>query len=118
MIPRYPLRTLPCDRICETTCRAVLEGTAKPIPCAAGMIAVLIPTTRPLESTSGPPEFPGFNGAVCWITFSISRWSRLRMPRPVALTTPVETLDWNPSGLPMAITSCPTLSAEESPRDA
>ncbi len=47
-----------------TTHLAVFAGTAKPRPCAQAMIAVLIPTTRPFQSTSGPPELPGFSGAV------------------------------------------------------
>jgi hypothetical protein len=42
---------------------AVLTGTAKQIPCAPLMIAVLIPTTSPRESTSGPPELPGLSAA-------------------------------------------------------
>ncbi len=45
------------------------------------MMAVLMPTTRPRESTSGPPEFPGFNGAVCWMTLSMRRPSRERSDR-------------------------------------
>src|SRR5256885_10095971 len=36
---------------------------AKQIPCAAPIIAVLMPTARPLPSTSGPPELPGLSGA-------------------------------------------------------
>ena len=85
---------------------------------AMGMMAVLIPITRPRESTSGPPELPGFRGAVCWMTFSIRRPSRLRSARPRALRTPVETVESNPSGLPMAIASWPTESAPESPNAA
>ena len=47
--------------------------------------------------------------------FSMSRPSRARMLRPSALTTPVDTVDCNPSGLPIAITSWPTRSASLSP---
>ncbi len=32
-----------------------------------------------------------------------------------ALTTPVDTVDWKPNGLPMAITSWPARSCDESP---
>jgi len=47
--------------------------------------------------------------------FSISRPLMLRIARPSELTTPVETVDCRPSGLPTAITSWPTLRAFESP---
>src|SRR6202140_857412 len=42
---------------------AVLMPMAKQMPCAGRMVAVFTPTTRPAESTSGPPELPGFNEA-------------------------------------------------------
>ena len=74
-------------------------------PWARATMAMFTPTTRPRESNSGPPELPGFNGAVCWTTFSISRPPSPRIARPTALTTPVETVEWNPNGLPMAITN-------------
>ena len=65
-------------RIWETTHLAVLDGMEKPMPWAMAMMAVLMPTTRPRESTSGPPELPGLSGAVCWMMFSMSRPSWLR----------------------------------------
>ena len=71
------------------------------------MIAVLMPTTRPRLSASGPPELPGLSGAVCCTTPSISRPSLPRSDRPSADTTPADTVDAKPSGLPMATTSCP-----------
>jgi hypothetical protein len=40
----------------------------------------------------------------------ISRPSRLRSDLPVALTTPADTVDWNPNGLPIATTICPAWS--------
>ena len=46
----------------------------------------------------------------------ISNEAEHRFERPRALTTPVVTVDWKPSGSPMAMTSCPTRSASESPR--
>ena len=73
--------------------------------------AVLIPTTRPAESASAPPEFPGLSAASVWITSSITRTcapERAGSERPRALTTPAVTLPARPSGLPMATTSCPT----------
>ena len=50
--------------------------------------------------------------------FSISRPPTPRIARPVALTTPVETVERKPSGLPMAITSWPTRRASLSPSSA
>ena len=79
------------------------------------MIAVLMPMTSPRAVTSGPPELPGLSGAVCWMMFSISRPSWLRSERPSELTTPDDTVESNPSGLPMAITSWPGDSWAESP---
>ena len=117
-MPREPLRTLPSDRIWDTTHFAISEGMEKPMPCAPRMIAVFSPTILPRESTSGPPELPGLSGAVCWMMFSMSRPSLLRSALPRALTTPVDTVDWNPNGLPMAITSCPAWSAADSPNVA
>ncbi len=98
------------------TRRAVAAGMAKQIPWAFGMIAVFTPTTREWVSTSGPPELPGFSAASVWMMFSMSRPSRAWSERRRALTTPVVTVDWKPSGSPMAMTSCPTRSASESPR--
>ena len=81
-MPSWRRRTRPCVRISPSTHSAVFDGIAKPRPWAMAMIAVLMPTTKPRESTSGPPELPGLIGAACWITFSISRPSRPRIVRP------------------------------------
>src|SRR6266446_2378363 len=97
---------------------AVLIPTAKQIPWAGRITAVLTPTTRPRESTSGPPELPGFNAASVWITSSINRPPTERNEPPNRPTTPAGTVLWKPSGLPIAITSCPTRSAAESPNSA
>ena len=80
-------------------------ATAKQIPWAGRMTAVLTPTTRPRESTSGPPEFPGFKAASVWMKSSMSRPLTDRKERPSALTTPALTVLWNPNGMPIAITS-------------
>ena len=72
---------------------AVSMGMAKPMPWAIAKIAVLMPTTSPRESTSGPPEFPGFSATSVWMTLSISRPVVLRSERPSALTTPADTVD-------------------------
>ena len=82
--PSRARRTRPCWSSWLTTKSAVVAGIANPIPCANAMIAVLIPITAPLASSSGPPELPGFSGAVCWMTLSISRPCTLRSARPVA----------------------------------
>jgi hypothetical protein len=45
-------------------------GIANPMPAfdpEGEMMAVLTPTTLPLESSSGPPEFPGLTAASVWI---------------------------------------------------
>ena len=81
-------------------------GTARPSPIPA--TAVLIPTTRPAESASAPPELPGLSAASVWMTFSTSRFarpSREGIDRPSAETTPAVTVPAKPSGLPMAMTS-------------
>ena len=80
--------------------------------------AVLMPTTRPRESASAPPELPGLSAASVWITSSISRAvlrPRAGMLRPSALTTPAVTEPARPSGLPTATTSEPTRSVSASP---
>ena len=42
-------------------------GIAKPSPCASpSTFQVLTPTSRPAESTSGPPLLPGLIAASCW----------------------------------------------------
>ena len=61
---------------------------------------------------------PGLRGAVCCTIFSMSLPCRLRKVRPTALTTPVDTVDWNPRGLPMAMINCPTRNKLDSPNAA
>ena len=74
------------------------------------MIAVAIPTTRPCESTSGPPEFPGLIGTSVWIRSVSSTPGETGSFRPKALTTPAVTVQLSPNGFPTATTSCPTRS--------
>src|SRR5205823_3535427 len=57
--PMRPRRILPCRISWPVTTFAVLMPTAKQIPWAGRITAVLTPTTRPRASTSGPPELPG-----------------------------------------------------------
>src|SRR5438876_10674105 len=61
--PMRPRRILPCRMSWPVTTFAVLIPTAKQIPCAGRMTAVLTPITRPRESTTGPPELPGLSAA-------------------------------------------------------
>ncbi len=72
-MPMKPRRTRPCRISSLSTSCAVLLATAKQMPCAPMMIAVLMPTTSPCEATSGPPELPGLSAASVWITSSIRR---------------------------------------------
>ena len=54
------------------TTRAIVSmGTAKPMPAEApeGLrMEVFMPISRPLESSSGPPELPGLMAASVWMT--------------------------------------------------
>ena len=59
-----------------STSRTVFDGTAKPtptlpLPLPPVAIWVFTPTTRPRESSSGPPELPGLMAASVWMTSSI-----------------------------------------------
>jgi len=72
-MPRNPDAVVPVLMSCGTRDSIVARGIANPIPAdwpsvvPSGewfvAIAVLIPTSRPWISTSGPPEFPGLMGA-------------------------------------------------------
>ena len=75
-------------------------------------IALLIPTTAPRLSRSGPPELPGLIDASVWTN---SSYGPLPMKRSLALTIPVVTVWSSPNGLPIAITGSPTWSRSESP---
>src|SRR5580765_1864562 len=105
---------------------------AWPLPWDSEAMAELMPTSWPEALTRAPPLLPGLIAALVWIalvtTGSVvccdcpngsvgSCWlcppvvtGRLR-----ALTIPVVTVPARPSGLPMAMTGSPTLSASESP---
>jgi hypothetical protein len=53
-----------------TTTRTMFTGMAKPMPCEPPereKIAVLMPASRPLRSTSAPPELPGLIAASVWM---------------------------------------------------
>src|SRR5207237_850221 len=89
--PRYARETRPRARSCGTTHVAVSMGTAKLMPCAIAKTAELMPTTRPRESTSGPPELPGLSATSVWMMLSMSRPVVLRGELPRALSTPAAT---------------------------
>src|ERR1700726_498367 len=102
--------------ISDSTNWAVLLATAKQMPCAPLIIAVLIPITSAADDTSGPPELPGLKPASVWITSLLVRRFAERIERPSAETTPAVTVDSNPSGLPIATTSWPRRRFLESPK--
>src|SRR5436309_3074263 len=114
-MPSHGRTTRPTSRRSRRIDLAALIGTAKPMDCASSEISVLMPTTTPQRSTSGPPELPGLIGASVWIIGSSempgsSRLSPLTIPRVIVCSRPI--------GLPMATTSPPTLTADESPSRA
>ncbi len=65
-------------------------------------ICELTPTTRPLESSSGPPELPGLIAASVWMTSAIVAPSGAWMSRPSAETMPLVKVCERPNGLPSA----------------
>jgi hypothetical protein len=68
--PMVPRRTVPVDRNCSKMFLTMLLGAANPMPSLPPereKIKVLIPTTRPLASTKGPPLLPGLIGASVWM---------------------------------------------------
>jgi hypothetical protein len=117
-MPIWARRTRPWAMNSDTANTAVLDATAKQMPWARLIMAVLMPTTSPALETSGPPELPGLSAASVWITSSISRPPTERSERPSADTTPAVTVDSKPSGLPIAITSWPRRSRALSPSTA
>ena len=69
-------------------------------------IAVLMPTTFPSRSTSGPPELPGLIAASVWMKKPKSLMPRL--VRATAETMPLVTVCPTPKGSPTASTRSPT----------
>ena len=72
-MPSQPRRVSPNSRSWSTTLTASFEGIENPIPIDppdGEMIAVLIPTTSPLRSNSGPPELPRLIAASVWMKLS------------------------------------------------
>mmetsp|Transcript_5346 Transcript_5346/g.24692 ORF Transcript_5346/g.24692 Transcript_5346/m.24692 type:complete len:339 (+) Transcript_5346:1598-2614(+) len=116
---RLGSRTLPNSMSCGTTLCTRSTGIANPTPALAPVLvkmAVLTPTSLPLASSSGPPEFPGLIAASVWIPplIKLPAWLWIVRPRPD--TTPVVRVWSNPNGLPMANTAWPTLTPSDLPR--
>ena len=90
----------------------MLIGTAKPMPTfplpSGDSIWELMPITRPLASSSGPPELPGLIAASVWITLLIVNPLGALISRWRAETIPVVTVRSSPNGFPIATTGSPT----------
>lgn len=90
------------------------SGIANPMPFAPWVTAVLIPTTRPERSTSGPQELPGLMAVSVWMSQESSceppeDRSQASMERPRPDTTPNVSVFWNSvRALPIATTKDPT----------
>ena len=76
----------------------------------------LIPSRRPLGSSSGPPEEPRGSGAVCSIAPAIRRPRGPRKLRAVEDTNPGVTRRPRPPGLPSASTARPIRTGARRPR--
>ena len=94
----------------------------KPVEAEA---AVSMPITLPVLLTSGPPESPGWMGALWWMS-PVSR-SEVPAPsseatidafRPAMCPTATAGVPPLPSALPSATTLSPTFAVDESPRAA
>mmetsp|Transcript_20262 Transcript_20262/g.68549 ORF Transcript_20262/g.68549 Transcript_20262/m.68549 type:complete len:373 (-) Transcript_20262:418-1536(-) len=117
--PRKERRTCPWASSSDTTHCAVADGTEKERFCAPWMIAVLMPTTREAESTSGPPELPGLIAAsVCMKLTFLFGMPTSAAERDSDEMMPSVTVESSPTALPMAIAQSPTCSSSERPSGA
>ena len=73
---------------------AWLIGMAKPMSWALLELAVMIPTTEPLASRSGPPLLPGFTAASVWIRPVRSCWLRVDSSVTVIVRFSPEMMPW------------------------
>ena len=101
-------------------CLTVSIGIAKPMPTLPlppppVSICELMPMTRPVASSSGPPELPGLIAASVWMTLSIVKPLGALIWRCSAETTPVVSVRSRPNGLPIAIVGSPTCRPFEEP---
>ena len=102
-----------------TISRTVSDGIAKPMPtfpppAPAVAICEFTPITRPLASSSGPPELPGLIGASVWITLSMRKPLGASISRSRPETIPAVAVRSRPSGKPMAIAASPTSTESDS----
>ena len=114
--------TRPYVRIWSTKPRTVSMGMANPTPELAPLpvgsaMAVLMPTRRPRESSSTPPELPGLMAASVWITFLMGTplGPGVASSRPRPDTMPWVRVWSRPNGLPMANTFWPTCRPADAP---
>src|SRR5499427_6075807 len=87
--------------------------------------AVSMPITLPVVLTSGPPESPGWMGALWWISPvscsevpAPSSDAVIDAPRPATWPTATDGVPPLPSALPSATTLSPTFTEDESPSAA
>ena len=85
-----------------------------PPPAPAVAICEFTPITRPLASSSGPPELPGLIGASVWITLSMRKPLGASISRSRPETIPAVAVLSRPSGKPMAIAASPTSTVSDS----
>mmetsp|Transcript_13351 Transcript_13351/g.32631 ORF Transcript_13351/g.32631 Transcript_13351/m.32631 type:complete len:305 (-) Transcript_13351:199-1113(-) len=119
VMPSAGRDTRPVARICDTRPLTSEMGMANPTPLeeplpVGSAMAVLMPMTRPLESSSTPPLFPGLMAASVWMTFLMED-RPVDSSRPRPLMMPWVSVWSRPKGLPMANTRCPTSRSSEEP---
>src|SRR5712692_7737100 len=104
-----------------TTVATRFDGMAKPTPLAGVFDSVLMaasvgmPTSSPCKSIRAPPLLPGLMAASVWTAWEMVAPVDSVTLRFSALTMPLVAVSVIPSGLPIARTSWPTVSFDESP---
>src|SRR5216684_1848796 len=104
----------------STACTSAPTGRLLAVAVVSSTMAKVTPITSPAEFNSGPPLLPGLMDASVWMAFRMVSslpvdWFVILIDRCRALITPLVTLFCWPRGLPMAMASWPTSSAEELP---
>ena len=89
------------------------SGWRSRCPAPPGMIAVLMPTTSPLQVEERPAAVARVDGGVGLDEVVVR--ARRRCSRPFALTMPIVTVWPRPNGLPIATTYSPTRSCSLEP---
>ena len=117
----FPLATklVLCSSCRWNSVRTMSIGIANPMFSAPADIALLMPTRRPVMSSSAPPLFPWLIAASVCRRSSYSRTTpsgaRTWIDRPVADSTPLVTVLAWPWGLPIAMTVSPIMRSDERP---